>query len=168
MAYDSIRTDTRSASSERVSVSLPDLPEPPSITLGLLGRSLAFHVRKAQLVLQRRGLRSVAGVNIGPAEFGTLVLCEQNPGLAQFQIAAALDIDKASVVAVVDRLEELGWLLRRRSNHDRRRYGLCLTPEGLRQVQALRRQAEEAESFARDIYSAEELEQLLTLLARLG
>lgn len=168
MAYDSLRTETRSASSDRVSVSLPDLPEPPSITLGLLGRSLAFHVRKAQLVLQRRGLRSVAGVNIGPAEFGTLVLCEQNPGLAQFQIAAALDIDKASVVAVVDRLEELGWLLRRRSNHDRRRYGLCLTPEGLRQVQALRRQAEEAEAFARDIFSAEELDQLLTLLARLG
>jgi hypothetical protein len=35
-------------------------------------------------------------------------------------------------------------------------------------VQALRRQAEEAEAFARNIYSAEELEQLLTLLARLG
>ncbi|HWL61724.1 MAG TPA: MarR family winged helix-turn-helix transcriptional regulator [Steroidobacteraceae bacterium] len=168
MAYDSLRTEARSASSDRVSVSLPDLPEPPSITLGLLGRSLAFHVRKAQLVLQRRGLRSVAGVNIGPAEYGTLVLCEQNPGLAQFQIASTLDVDKASVVAVVDRLEELGWLLRRRSNHDRRRYGLCLTPEGLRQVQALRRQAEEAEAFARDIFSAEELDQLLSLLARLG
>src|SRR5690606_29058028 len=168
MAYDSIRTEPRTSSSDRLSVSLPDLPEPPAITLGLLDRSLAFHVRKAQLVLQRRGLRSVAGLNIGAAEFGTLVLCEQNPGLAQFQIAAALDIDKASVVAVVDRLEELGWLLRRRSNHDRRRYGLCLTPEGLRQVQALRRQAEEAESFAHEVYSTEELEQLLTLLARLG
>ncbi len=69
-------------------------------------------------------------LHVGPAEFGTLVLCEQNPGMAQFQIAAALDIDKASVVAVVDRLEELGWLLRRRSNHDRRRYGLYLTAEG--------------------------------------
>ncbi len=104
----------------------------------------------------------------GPAEFGTLVLCEQNPGMAQFQIAAALDIDKASVVAVVDRLEELGWLLRRRSNHDRRRYGLYLTAEGLRQVQVLRAQAEEAESFAGDIFSPDELNQLLGLLARLG
>jgi DNA-binding MarR family transcriptional regulator len=134
----------------------------------LLNRSLAFHVRKAQLALQRRGLRSLSALNVGPAEFGTLVLCEQNPGMAQFQIAAALDIDKASVVAVVDRLEELGWLLRRRSNHDRRRYGLCLTPEGLRQVQTLRRQADEAESFAHDLFSADEMNQLLVLLARLG
>jgi DNA-binding MarR family transcriptional regulator len=169
MAYDaSLRNETRIGSSERLAISLPDMPEPPRIDLGLLRRSLSFHVRKAQLALQRRGLRSISGVNVGPAEFGTLVLCEQNPGMAQFQIAAALDIDKASVVAVVDRLEELGWLLRRRSNHDRRRYGLCLTPEGLRQVQMLRKQAEEAEAFAHNLFSPDELNQLLGLLARLG
>ncbi|HTQ35934.1 MAG TPA: MarR family winged helix-turn-helix transcriptional regulator [Steroidobacteraceae bacterium] len=149
-------------------MSLPDLPAPVVVDLGLLSRSLAFHVRKAQLALQRRGLRSVSALHVGPAEFGTLVLCEQNPGMAQFQIAAALDIDKASVVAVVDRLEELGWLLRRRSNHDRRRYGLYLTAEGMRQVQVLRTQAEDAESFAREIFSPDELQQLLGLLARLG
>ncbi len=89
---------------------LDDGVPPRLVDMGILSRSLAFHVRKAQLALQRRGLRNVAAGNIGPAEFGTLVLCEKNPGLAQFQIAAALDIDKASVVAVVDRLEELGWV----------------------------------------------------------
>ena len=151
-----------------MSVSLPDLPAPTTVDLGLLSRSLAFHVRKAQLALQRRGLRNISALHVGPAEFGALVLCEQNPGMAQFQIAAALDIDKASVVAVVDRLEELGWLLRRRSNHDRRRYGLYLTAEGLRQVQVLRAQSDEAESFAREIFSADEMNQLLGLLSRLG
>lgn len=145
---------------------------PPSLTsevdLGMLEHSLAFQVRRAQLALQRRGLRTRSALHVGPAEFGTLVLCEQNPGLAQFQIAAALDIDKASVVAVVDRLEELGWLLRRRSSHDRRRYGLYLTPEGQRQVQQLTAQAREAEAFARDRLSIDEQRQLLGLLARLG
>jgi DNA-binding MarR family transcriptional regulator len=168
MAYDAILRTDGQAGADRVPVSLPDLPEPPRIELGALGRSLAFHVRKAQLALQRRGLRSVSSQQVGPAEFGALVLCEQNPGMAQFQIAATLDIDKASVVAIVDRLEELGWLLRRRSNHDRRRYGLCLTPEGQRQVQILRRQAEEAEAFAQKLYTPEEMEQLLSLLSRLG
>ena len=110
----------------------------------------------------------MSSLHVGPAEFGALVLCETNPGMAQFQIAATLDIDKASVVAVVDRLEELGWLLRRRSGNDRRRYGLYLTPEGARQAQVLRSQAEQAEAFARDVYSADELKQLLGLLARLG
>lgn len=166
MAYGT--TPDGHSGTERLPASLPDLPEPRQIELGPLGLSLSFHVRKAQLALQRRGLRSLSGVHLGAAEFGTLVLCEQNPGLAQFQIAATLDIDKASVVAVVDRLEELGWLLRQRSNHDRRRYGLCLTPEGVRQVQLLQRQAAEAESFARQLYAPDELDQLLGLLARLG
>jgi DNA-binding MarR family transcriptional regulator len=163
-----LRTESSTGAADRMSVSLPDLPAPTIVNMGLLSHSLAFHVRKAQLALQRRGLRNISAMHVGPAEFGALVLCEQNPGMAQFQIAAALDIDKASVVAIVDRLEELGWLLRRRSNHDRRRYGLYLTAEGARQAQVLRAQSEEAESFARDIYSPDELNQLLGLLARLG
>jgi DNA-binding MarR family transcriptional regulator len=149
-------------------LSLPDVPTPATVNLGLLSTSLTFQVRKAQLALQRRGLRNISARNVGPAEFGTLVLCEQNPGVAQFQIATALDIDKASVVAVVDRLEELGWVLRRRCGHDRRRHGLYLTPEGARQVQVLRSQADQAEAFARDVYSPDELKQLLGLLARMG
>lgn len=168
MASDAmLRTDTSMGTSERMAGS-QDLPAPVVVNLGLLSSLLGFQVRKAQLALQRRGLRNVSSMHVGPAEFGALVLCEQNPGMAQFQIAAALDIDKASVVAVVDRLEELGWLLRRRSNHDRRRYGLFLTPEGARQTHVLRSQAEESESFARGVFSPDELNQLLGLLARLG
>jgi len=157
------------AASDRSNATRLDDGAPPRLVdMGILSRSLAFHVRKAQLALQRRGLRNVAAGNIGPAEFGTLVLCEQNPGLAQFQIAAALDIDKASVVAVVDRLEELGWVVRRRSNQDRRRYGLHLTATGAHQAQVLRQQAQQAESFAHDLFSPAELNQLLTLLGRLA
>jgi DNA-binding MarR family transcriptional regulator len=169
MAYEAIlRSNPQAGAADRVPASLADPPASARIELGPLGRSLAFHVRKAQLALQRRGLRSVSEQQVGPGEFGTLVLCEQNPGVAQFQIAATLDIDKASVVAIVDKLEELGWLLRRRSDHDRRRYGLCLTPEGQRQVQILRRQAEQAEAFAQQLYTPEEMDQLLSLLSRLG
>ncbi|MEO6081054.1 MAG: MarR family winged helix-turn-helix transcriptional regulator [Steroidobacteraceae bacterium] len=163
-----LRIDSSPGAADRVCSSLSDLPAATDVNLGALSSSLAFQVRKAQLALQRRGLRSISAKHVGPAEFGALVLCEQNPGMAQFQIAAALDIDKASVVAIVDRLEELGWLLRRRSNHDRRRYGLYLTAEGARQAHVLRTQAKEAEAFAQGIFSPDELIQLLTLLARLG
>jgi DNA-binding MarR family transcriptional regulator len=157
------------AASDRSSAARLDQGTAPDLVdMGILSRSLAFHVRKAQLALQRRGLRNIAAGNIGPAEFGTLVLCEQNPGLAQFQIAAALDIDKASVVAVVDRLEELGWVVRRRSNQDRRRHGLHLTAAGAHQAEVLRKQAGQVESFAHDLFSPAEMNQLLALLGRLA
>jgi DNA-binding MarR family transcriptional regulator len=168
MAYEAaLHTEPQAGGSERAPAA--DLSTSPSvIATGMLDRLLCFQVRKAQLVLQRRGLRQMTTGQIGMAEFGTMVLCEQNPGMAQFQVAEALDIDKACVVAVVHRLEELGWLLRRRCTHDRRRHGLFLTADGLREVHQLRTQAEAAESFARDMYSPAELEQLSVLLARLG
>jgi DNA-binding MarR family transcriptional regulator len=115
MSTESFSIKASLSASERAPAARMERPSPTVVDMGILSRSLAFHVRKAQLALQRRGLRSMSAAGVGPAEFGTLVLCEQNPGLAQFQIAAALDIDKASVVAVVDRLEELGWVVRRRT-----------------------------------------------------
>jgi DNA-binding MarR family transcriptional regulator len=163
-----MRSESTLGSLDRAPLVRREESMPSHVNMGLLSTSLAFNIRKAQLALQRRGLRNISAAHVGPAEFGTLVLCDQNPGLAQFQIAAALDIDKASVVAVVDRLEEMGWLVRRRSSVDRRRYGLFLTAVGSQQLQVLRRQAGEAESFAHDIYSPAELTQLLGLLARLG
>ena len=168
MSTETLSIKNTLGSTDRVLASRQDRPQPTVVDMGILSQSLAFHVRKAQLALQRRGLRNLSSGSVGPAEFGTLVLCEQNPGLAQFQIAAALDIDKASVVAVVDRLEELGWVVRRRSNQDRRRYGLFLTPSGAQQTVLLRQQAEQAESFAQELFSAAELQQLLTLLGRLA
>lgn len=167
MSYDTpLRSDSH-VGADRVSAPLPDAAPDQPIELGVLEQSLAFHVRRAQLVLQRQGLRTRTGPHVGQAGFGMLVLCERNPGLAQFQIAAALDIDKASVVAVIDRLEQLGWVLRRRSHQDRRRHGLWLTPEGAQQLQVLRRQAEEAEAFAQQRLDPQEFQQLLGLLARL-
>jgi DNA-binding MarR family transcriptional regulator len=164
--FNSSHSDVRSASEARSLRGPGDHQD--EVTLGILGTSLAYHIRRAQLAIQRRGVRAASAGQVGPAEFGAMVLCEQNPGLAQFQIAAALDIDKASVVAIVDRLEELGWMLRRRSSQDRRRHGLHLTPDGVRQAQVLRAQAEAAEAFTHELFSAEELHQLRGLLARLG
>jgi DNA-binding MarR family transcriptional regulator len=141
---------------------------PERVTLGMLGDSVVFSLRKAQLALQRRGLRSLSGGQIGPAEYGVLVLCAANPGIAQVQVAATLDVDKASVVALVDRLEGLGWLIRRRSQTDRRRHGLHLTGDGARSLQQLEQQAGAVEAQARDRFTPAEWTQFLEFLGRVG
>ena len=141
---------------------------PDAVALGPLGTSVVFGLRRAQLSLQRRGLRSLSGGQIGPAEFGVMTLCSVNPGIAQVQVAAALDVDKASVVALVDRLESLGWLIRRRSHTDRRRHGLHLTGEGTRSLTLLQQQAGQVESGVRENFSASEWTQFLEFLGRIG
>lgn len=138
-----------------------------SIDLDILPDLLGYNVRLAQLALQRRFTRAMSGSEVGSGIFGLLVLCGANPGIAQIQIAQHLNIDKASVVSLVDRLEEQGWLVRRRSTRDRRRHGLFLTPDGERELAALKTKMRDCERALDGQFSAEERRQLIRLLQRI-
>ena len=99
------------------------------IDMDILPELLGYNVRCAQLALQRSFTRTMGGTDIGAGVFGLLVLAGANPGIAQIQVATHLNVDKASVVSMVDRLEEQGWMVRRRALDDRRRHGLFLTAD---------------------------------------
>jgi DNA-binding MarR family transcriptional regulator len=144
------------------------LPAAPTTASPSPTQSLSFSLRRVQLALQRGGLREMSEGRVGQAEYGVLCLCAAQPGVAQVQIATGLDVDKASVVGLVDRLETLGWLIRRRNPKDRRRHGLHLTGEGARALQQLQQQAEAIESRIRERFSAAEWEQFTVFLARAG
>ncbi|MDH3739817.1 MAG: MarR family transcriptional regulator, partial [Alphaproteobacteria bacterium] len=84
------------------------------------------------------------------------------------RLARALGIDGSTMVAMIDRLEEKGWIERQRSTVDRRTHALHLTEAGtdlLAQLTPLV-EAHEAE-LARDL-SAEEKTKLLELLAKIA
>jgi DNA-binding MarR family transcriptional regulator len=138
-----------------------------ALDLDILPELLGFHLRRAQLALQRRVVRAMAGSDVGSGLFGLLVLCGANPGLAQIDVAEQLIIDKASVVALVDRLEAQGWLVRRRSTRDRRRQGLYLTAEGEQGLARLKARMRACEDALQDVLDAEERRRLIGLLQRI-
>jgi len=137
------------------------------VDLDILPDLLGYNVRLAQLVLQRRFVRAMSGSDVGSGIFGLLVLCGANPGIAQIQIAQHLNIDKASVVALVDRLEEQGWLIRRRSTRDRRRQGLFLTEDGTRELTSLKTRMRDCERALDGLFDTDERAQLIRLLQRI-
>jgi DNA-binding MarR family transcriptional regulator len=138
-----------------------------AIDLDILPELLGFNVRIAQLALQRSFTRAMSSSEIGSGIFGLLVLCGANPGIAQIQIAQNLNIDKASVVSLVDRLEQSGWLVRRRSTEDRRRHGLFLTADGSRELKSLKERMRCCEQALDGLFSAAERRQLISLLQRI-
>jgi DNA-binding MarR family transcriptional regulator len=138
-----------------------------SIDMDILPDLLGYNMRCAQLALQRSFVRTMGNTEIGSGIFGLLVLAGANPGIAQIQVATHLNVDKASVVSMVDKLEETGWLVRRRALDDRRRYGLFLTTEGTRQLKLLKAQMQEREQSLGSLYSDEERRQLIGLLQRM-
>jgi DNA-binding MarR family transcriptional regulator len=127
---------------------------------------LGYNIRRAQIVLWRDFARTVAEGEIRPGMFSALALVRANPGIAQVELGNELGIDKASMVALLDRLEEPGWILRTRSSEDRRRQGLTLTNEGERIYKSLKQEMIEHEKKFAELFSKQEREQLVSLLQR--
>jgi DNA-binding MarR family transcriptional regulator len=70
-------------------------------------------------------------------EFGLLSLISMQPGQSQQAIGTQLGIDRTTIVALVDRLEALGFLECRPRKDDRRVRGLHVTAKGRRALPAM-------------------------------
>jgi DNA-binding MarR family transcriptional regulator len=131
-------------------VKAPSLP----LSVGLLPNLLGYNVRRAEIALWRDFSRTVGEG-------------EANPGVAQIDIANQLDIDKATIVGLVQRLQRRQCVVCRQSDVDRRRQGIFLTDRGQKELNQLRQEMLEHETRFTRLFSAEELAQLFTLLRRI-
>ena len=100
------------------------------------------------------------------SHFAVLACLDEFGSASQRQVSERLQLDPSDLVAVVDWLEEAGFVRRRRDEQDRRRYALDLTAAGRR---ALRVRARSAERMNEQLFSAldpEERAHLRTLLLK--
>ncbi len=100
------------------------------LAVGNLGDLLGFHLRLAQTAMYRDFATSLGALDLTQKQFATLSLISSNPGVPQIALANRLGTDRATMMAVVDRLEGRGLILRQRSTTDRRRQELYVTPLG--------------------------------------
>jgi DNA-binding MarR family transcriptional regulator len=140
---------------------------PVPINVGMLPNLLGYNVRRAQIALWRDLARSLGEVKVRPAEFSMMVLVDSNPGIAQIELANQLDVDKATIVGLVDQLQRQKWALRKQSTVDRRRQGIYLTAVGQRELRRLEKTMIEHEARFTRLFSTEELSQLFAFLRRI-
>jgi DNA-binding MarR family transcriptional regulator len=144
-------------------IKAPSLP----LSVGMLPNLLGYNVRRAEIALWRDFSRTVGEGEVRPALFSLMILVEANPGVAQIDIANQLDIDKATVVGLVQRLQRRQCVDCRQSDVDRRRQGIFLTERGQKELNQLRQEMLEHETRFTRLFSAQELAQLFTLLRRI-
>jgi DNA-binding MarR family transcriptional regulator len=133
---------------------------------GILPDLIGYQLRLAQVALFRDFERTVGDLGISPGRVGVLVLVDANPGLTQSRLAKAVELDRSTLVPVLDDLEQRG-LLERRQGTDRRTNGLWLTPLGKKFLARVKRRIVAHEQRLVGGLSAKEREQLVSLLARL-
>lgn len=93
-----------------------------------------LHQYGTQVFVQR--MRD-AGFDLTPVQFAALDALRSRPGTDQAGLAEAIGKDRATVGAVIDRLEHKGLLARHVSARDKRARELRLTPEGEEMVGAV-------------------------------
>src|SRR5947209_5456993 len=101
-----------------------------ALQLGELADLLGYSLKRAQLKVFEDFLRSVAPLQLTPAQFSVLLLLENNPGRNQTEIASTLGILRPNFVAMLDGLESRGLCARVRSSSDRRSHILMLSDKG--------------------------------------
>jgi DNA-binding MarR family transcriptional regulator len=136
------------------------------VNLGCLPRFLGYNLRRAHLCAWRQYVTVIGENNIRPGLFSLLVLVGSNPGIAQIELGRHLGIDKASIVALLDRLEKAGLLDRLRSTRDRRRQGIFLTARGAAELDSLVTQVKALERQMASRFTRAEFDQFLGYLSR--
>ncbi|HEY6995219.1 MAG TPA: MarR family transcriptional regulator [Xanthobacteraceae bacterium] len=111
-----------------------------SLDIGVLNDHLGYFIRRLQVWVFQDFIRTLAPIDIRPAQYSVLVVIDANPGLSQSDLADRLGIERARLVRLLDKLERRGLTRRLPSRTDRRSHALRLTREGrqtLRQANML-------------------------------
>jgi DNA-binding MarR family transcriptional regulator len=108
------------------------------IALGELSGNLGYRVRRTQLWVFKDVSRRLAPFDLSPAQFSVLAVIDANPGINQLTIASALDIERAGLGRLIDRLEQRGLVTRTASVIHPRYYVLRLTGAGAKLLDRVR------------------------------
>ena len=149
----------------------PTLPRPQSghrasIEIGVLSEHLGYFIRRLQVWVFQDFIRTLAPVDIRPAQYSVLVVIAANPGLSQSDLADRLGIERARLVRVLDKLEKRGLARRLASPSDRRSHALRLTPAGQKTLKRAATLAAMHEAKLIERLGPEQRKSMLTLLRR--
>lgn len=126
----------------------------------------AFLLRKTAQQITDRVHEKLAASGLTLRHFGVLNLVAAQPGQSQRSIGMRLQIDRTTIVTIIDDLER-GGLLDRRTGPDRRTYALYLTHVGATQLRHLSKLVTAAQDDFLAPLSTQERETLKILLRRL-
>src|SRR5688572_30026869 len=123
-----------------------EISQGPELMFQELDGLLGYRLRRAQGAMHRDYMAAVADLNLTQKQTATLWLIGANPGVSQVTVAAALGMDRATMMAIIDKLEDRALVLRKRSSTDRRRQELLLTPAGQRKLKTVKTRIAEHEA----------------------
>jgi DNA-binding MarR family transcriptional regulator len=144
---------------EELTVEAPVADRPP--------RSVGFLISQLGFFSSRGFMEALAPVGIDPREFLLMRFVAADEGQSQQALSERLDIPASRMVALVDHLEDAGFIERRHDPEDRRIRGLHLTRKGRGVLERAGKIAIDYETRLCAGINREEREVLIDLLQKL-
>ena len=138
------------------------------LSLGVLDEHLGYFLRRIQVWVFQDFLRTLASLDIRPAQYSVLAVVEANPGLSQSDLADFLGIERARLARMLDRLEKRQLAERRPSPRDRRSHALYLTHDGQKALKRIKALAAQHEAHLSEKLGAEKRRLMIDLLRDFG
>lgn len=135
--------------------------------VGEIDDILGFHIRLAHVAVYRHFMETFAQLDLTQKQVSVLWLIDDHPGIAQADLGRRLRIDRATVMAIINRLQKRGYVQRGQSKIDGRRQTLNLTDDGKQALEAARNAIREHERWLKARFSDEEIDTLLFLLRKI-
>lgn len=130
-------------------------------------RSFGFLLYDSARLLRRDFDRRARAIGLTRAQWSVLAHLSRNEGISQAGLAEILDIEPITLVRLLDRLEESGWVERRPHPTDRRVYTLYVTAKAWPVIDQIRTLAAETRALALAGVSDADRARLVELLARI-
>lgn len=146
----------------------PNDDEKDVLDFGVLPNLLGRQLRIAQLLAFKDFSMDVNGVSLTPGSFEILELLDLNPGIGHSRLAAAIGLEKSSLVPAIARLEDLALTARKQSRRDKRAIELRITAKGKKALTQLRSYVVARDEKITTGMSNEEVETLNKLLTKLA
>ena len=129
---------------------------------------LSFLLKHASALMEHSTERELARLSVNGREFAVLTLVDAEGPASQQRLAGRIGVDRTTMVALIDALEEKRLVSRRRDPSDRRAYIVEATPAGRRTLQGALKAVKRAEQQALAPLTASESAALTQALQHLA
>jgi DNA-binding MarR family transcriptional regulator len=129
---------------------------------------IGYFLRRLQVAVFSNFIRTLAPLDVRPAQYSVLVLIGANPGRSQSAIGQALNIERARLARMLHELEGRKWVERRAAPDDRRSHSLHLTETGAKALARVRSLAARHEDRMVELIGRDRRLHLLDLLRDFG
>lgn len=160
-------TIKKSSSRRERKSALPQENKKAELQHNRLDDNTGYHLRRAYVAVRRHFEQAVARYDLTQKQTGVIWLIDANPGVSQIALANELNMDRASMMAIVDRLEERSLIVRKRSAEDGRRQELYTTAKGRKTLAQAKTAVAAHEKWLASHFSKAELHSLVEGLKKL-